>query len=47
VPNPCYSTSVAPGRLDITPDRVQLISAEYVGGWELRGIGWLLLPPQC
>jgi hypothetical protein len=48
VPNPCYSTSFAPGRLDITPwaDRVQLISAEYVGGWELRGIGWLLLPPQ-
>ena len=35
-----------PGRLDITPwaDRVQLISAEYVGAWELPAIGVVAAP---
>ena len=35
-----------PGRLDITPsaDRVQLISAEYAGAWELPGIGVVAAP---
>jgi 3-(3-hydroxy-phenyl)propionate hydroxylase len=37
-----------PGRLDITPwaDRVQLISAEYVGTWELPAIG-VVAPPTA
>ncbi len=35
-----------PGRLDITPwaDRVQLISAEYAGAWELPAIGVVAAP---
>ncbi|MFG3597829.1 FAD-dependent monooxygenase [Bradyrhizobium sp. RDI18] len=35
-----------PGRLDITPwaDRVQLISAEYAGAWELPAIGVVAEP---
>jgi 3-(3-hydroxy-phenyl)propionate hydroxylase len=35
-----------PGPLDITPwaDRVQLISAEYVGAWELPAIGAIAAP---
>ena len=35
-----------PGRLDITPwaDRVQVISAEYAGAWELPGIGVVAAP---
>jgi len=35
-----------PDRLDITPwaDRVQLISAEYAGAWELPGIGVVAAP---
>ena len=35
-----------PGRLDITPwaDRVQLISAEYEGAWELPAIGVVAAP---
>jgi hypothetical protein len=35
-----------PGCLDITPwaDRVQLISAEYAGAWELPGIGVVAAP---
>jgi len=35
-----------PVRLDITPwaDRVQLISAEYVGAWELPAIGVVAAP---
>ena len=35
-----------PGRLDITPwaDRVELISAEYVGAWELPAIGVVAAP---
>jgi hypothetical protein len=34
------------GRLDITPwaDRVQLISAEYVGAWELPALGVVAAP---